>query len=698
MHARPMFVLLIASLLAVACGGGSGSGASGFRLVEFLESGQDDIPRNRQVSFRFSDAVREDQDFSARLRIQNVIQDQPANFARARGSYLVNGEEIIFTPRLPTRSDRSDAGFVAGGNYHVFISGGADGLVSTAGDRVPTQQEFIFETNQFFEDVAPAEPPRALQLIATDPMLGAQVDISRLDPRPSEQAKLDNATLIANGNVIEPGAGGPPDYGTPWQFELRVSEPLDPLSIDAGSVQLLEIFENAMTTAPDTAVPGHLGDPVNFRVAINVSVVQSSDDLGGYDVRIRVSPLQTLVDNTRYRLVIGGDVLGLDFRKKFGGDNGLTGDGQSVVDGNLFAEPGGLGYVTEFLVRDRGAIRANRTVMYDPLTDGIFPEQGQTTLDPENEANTALYNPAAAPGSAVGFLSAFGNGTDGDLAASGAQTTVISTGDTPNEPLGKPFTVVDLNPDDDYLNDTRPGRELTFDSVESMALNLSSLTVSTSSTLRFEGVNPVLLRVTGLVTINGVLDVSGRNGGAGGNSFANGGGAGAGGFDGADASAGANPNCWPPNSSTAACNTFASYLNSCSQAKNAFPAAVNGHGPGRGLAGGDGWVYYASNSANGFGTSAGGGASHATAGGAGEDRMNLGQAAGTPGRCWSGSSWPTRLAGVIGVRSQPGPVYGDRAIDENTMGGSGGGAGGGNFFYISGVPVPAARAAAAVAP
>jgi len=675
----------LATLFA-ACGGG-GDGASGFRLIEFLESGQNDIPRNRQIRFRFSNPVMAEQDFSSRLKIQNVIREQPTDFARARGTYLVNGEEVVFTPRLPVLRDRSDAGFAQEGSYHVFLSGGPGGLRSSAGDTVPTQQEFVFETNRFFEDVAPAEPPRSLQLLAVDPTNGSSTDLSRLDPRPTELARVDNAALIASGRVIEPGAGGAPDFATPWNIELRISEPVDPASVTGDAVQMFEVFEDALTTAPDTAAPGHFGDPVLFRVAATVETVQSVDVDGNYDVRIRVTPRQTLVDDTRYRIVFSGDILGLDFRRTFAGDNGLTGDGATIVDGAPLPEPGGLGYVSEFVVRDRPAIRASRTVHYDPLADGIAPEQGQTTLDPESMSNSALYNPATAPGRAVGFLSAFGDGTDGDLAASGGNVTVIDTGDVPNEPLGNPFTVLDLNPDDDYLGNPLPGGAVTYDSFEPFELELASLTVSTSSTLRFEGVNPVMLRVTGIVTISGVLDVAGEDGADGGGAFADGGSAGAGGFGGGDSSRGANPACFPASSSsTAICTSFSEYLTTCSQAQASFPAARNGVGPGRGLAGGDGWVYYATNSANGFGTSGGGGGSHATAGTAGEDRMNQGQQPGTPGACWSGGAWPVRLAGVIGVRGMPGPVYGDREIVTNIMGGSGGGGGGGSFFYISGTP------------
>ncbi|MHC4848549.1 MAG: hypothetical protein ACYTEG_08855, partial [Planctomycetota bacterium] len=88
--------LASAALLAVACGsGGGGTGEGAFRLIEFLEAGQNNIPRNRQVTFRFSSPVLENQDLSARLKIQNVIQEDPSNFARARGFYLINAEEVI---------------------------------------------------------------------------------------------------------------------------------------------------------------------------------------------------------------------------------------------------------------------------------------------------------------------------------------------------------------------------------------------------------------------------------------------------------------------------------------------------------------------------------------------------------------------------------------------------------------------------
>jgi hypothetical protein len=669
-------VALTAGLMLAACGGGSSGSSGSFGLIEFLESGQNNIPRNRQVRFRFSSPVAAGQDLFTRLKIQNVEQTTGgSNFARAQGFYLINADQVIFTPRLPNKPDRSDAGFKSDGSYHVFLSGGPDGLESEGGEKIPTQQEFLFETNEFFEDVVPSDPPRAFQLVAVDSTTGVESDISRLDPRPGFQAGLDNAALVAATNIIDPGAGGAP-YATPWRFELKISESIDPSTVNISSVQLTEIRENAFTTAPDQSPTGHQGDIVNFPVSASVEVVQSVDTAGNYDIRIRVTPLQTLVDNTRYRIQFSGQILGIDFRKEFSGDNGLTGDGEMLVGGSPFAEDGGLGYTSEFLVYDRGGINASRTLLYDPLIDGINAENGQTA-NTEEDLNSALYNPAANPGTAVGFLSAFGNGTDGTLAASGGNTTVIDTGDTPNEVLEQPFTVTDLNPDDDYLADTRPGGQLEYDSVEPFEMQLEALTVSSSSTLRVIGVNPVLFRVAGIVQISGTIDVAGADGKNGGGSFASGGEAGAGGFAGADSKQGDAGSCQFRSGS---CTNFSSYLNGCSKAKNLFPASVNGNGPGRGLAGGEGYTYYAVDNKNTYSGSGGGGASHALVGGTGEDRRNNSGSPGTSGPSCSAFA-NVRISGVIGVRGQPGPMYGDREVIDVNMGGSGGAAGGANHTY-----------------
>ena len=539
----------------------------------------------------------------------------------------------------------------------------------------------IFDTSKYFEDPFPADPPRVKGLFARDSTqlpTAPRTDLSRLDPRPGEEALLDNAALIDAVRYVEPGAGGAPQFGTPWRFELDLSEPLDPSTATTDNVQLLEIYSNATTSgdsAPPAAVPGAFGTPVSFKVPITVTVQQSVLENGDYDVKIVVQPLATLVDNTRYRLVFGGSILGIDFRQQFIGLNGLTGDGETVISGSTpYPEPGGLGYTTEFIVRDRPAITAKRSLTYDPLVDSIDPELGQTTSNPNN-LNTALYNPAAGPGTAVGYLAAFGNGTDGNIAV-GTGTTTIDTGDTANAALGKPFSVFDVNPINDYNANTLPGGNLSYDSRKPFQLNIQSLTVSTGATLRFIGVNPVLLRVTGVSQIAGTIDLSGADGQAGGNATANGGTAGPGGGKGGNSKQG-QQNCTLIYNNCAS-SPFSLAISSCG---GGWPWSLNGDGPGRGQAGGSAFSYpywsptsYVPQSGTG-----GGGGSRATKGTAGSDLTSASAATGTGGNC--AGLYAHQNSSVVGVRGQPGPVHGDAELFDVTWGGSGGGGGGATANY-----------------
>jgi hypothetical protein len=655
----------------LGCGGGSTGGAAGFRLIEFLESNQANIPRNRDLEFRFTAPVDPSQDLFERLKIQSVESGAGTGFAKALGVYIVTGDRVLFRPRPPELADRSDAGFRAKGQYHVYLKAGADALASASGDTIDSPEEHVFNTSEFFEDPMPNSPPRVVRLVVHDRVSGNEMDLSRADPRPTELALLDSNDLLTEGKAIEPGAGA--GYLTPWEFRLHVSEALDPATVSNSTVELLEIRDDALTGAT-TANEGHVGDPVLFRVPIAVDVVQKLDAQGELERYVRVRVLQTLVDDARYRLVFSGSILGIDFRTTFIGANGLTGDGETEVAGAPLDEPGGLGYTTEFLVFDRPGIEASRAVTFDPLVDDIQPEAGQTTTDPAL-LNTALYNPASSPGTAVGFINDFGDGTDGALAVS--STTNLDTGDTPNAALGNPFTVQDLNPDDTYNKTDLSRGPLTYDSYEAFELNLEALTISPGGVLRITGVNPVLIRVNGIVQIAGTLDVSGGDGQNGRTGSSAGGEAGAGGGKGGDSRRGTGNLSWHSHT----CDSFASFLTRNATARNNGPFNDSGEGPGRGLRGAESYSYGDGNDLNGGVTgTGGGGGSHATRGTAGEDRRNVNGSLGTHGPA-CGHVHSTTIGGfynegVIGARGEPGPTYGDPEILDVTWGGSGGGAGG----------------------
>jgi len=680
-----------------------------------LDSGKDNLPRNRTLVFRFSSPVNLGQDLPERLKIQNIQSGAgQSDFSRAIGLYFVSADVVVFVPRLPEKNDRSDAGFRANGNYHVFLKGGPDGLSSTTGDQIVNQQEFLFDTNDKFEDPDPTQPPRALMLLARDTVTGATQDISRLDPRPVQLGQLDSSELLAAVDssgapaprAIEPGAGGAPNFSALWQLELYMSEPLDPETVNTDNIELFEVRGDALDGAT-TANPGTFGTVVNFRVPITVKVIQTYDSQGGLLIYIQITPIQTLVDDARYRLVVSGNILGIDFNKKFIGENGLTGSGDvplsSLTQGGVgvFAEPGGLGYTSDFLVYDRPAITATRTVTYNPLIDGINPELGATTLDP-TLFNGAQYNSPSAPGVALGVIGNFGQG-DEDFAVSGGNTAELDTGDQPNELNNNPFTTdtgpgagPDLDPTDTYKNTSglpTPGF-LTFDSLEATVFEYGTLTISSSSTLNVIGVNPCRIVCTGLVQINGTLSARGGDGGRG---FSTGGGgpqvattpgfagtAGPGGWAGGQAN---SPQSGQSQFTTMGCGSFDVYLSATGVVKSKFPHSLKGEGPGRGNQGGEAYQLQQQQGHSDNTGTGGGGGSYATKGERGEDRFNnilktSTTSTGQPGKC---GRWGAPASSLIGLRGMPGPTYGDRELLDITSGGSGGGSGGGiHGWYNSG--------------
>ncbi|MFQ5878515.1 MAG: hypothetical protein ACE5JH_12680, partial [Acidobacteriota bacterium] len=752
--------------------GSSGDkGGSGFRLVQFLLAGQDNVARNATVTFVFSSPVQAGQNLAERLKIQNIDTSGPVpNFSLAGGDprvgesapaagdgqgYLVSGARVDFMVRLPSQTDTSDAGFRANGEYHVFLKAGPDGLRSAAGDLIARAQEFIFETGDFFEDPFSGDPPRALGLTAVDVSgANADVDLSRLDPAAGGVAAIGNETLRTHGLVIDPAGGGlapagsgREDYDTPWELRLRLSEPVDPGSVTAANVSLTQIEEDSLTA---NNVAGQPGQPVS-----GVASGQAPEPLEleirqnhlatGFEVFLVVRPLNTLTDDARYRLEFSGHILGIDSRNTLFGTNGLTGDGQtgsfeqetfaaggtsylltqgiptsastvrvfvdgvettafgyaaspqptvtltpppgaaqvtvSYQEGLAVTEVGGLGYRTEFLVRDVGAIARQKVLEFDPLVDRVQPELQDLT-----RLNTALYNPSTDPSMAVGFLNAFGTGKDGHYSVPTSGTATLDTGDTPNDPLGKPFVVQDLNPGDDFLGDPLPGGPLTYDSVEPTEFEFKSFTVGNNAVLTVTGVNPIRIRVQGLVQITGTVDLSGGDGRQTGAKASNVGGAGGpGGFEGGSTSRGIGQSLSGFN-----CASFSTFVNRSSAAKNGFPFSRPGKGPGRGMPGGEVYAMYY-HQHNAAPPTGGGGASHGTQGQAGEDLRNANGTPGTPGSACSTSSstgvssgtFSIKNSGVIGVRGEPGPTYGDRAVIDVLIGGSGGGAGGTEHNYYN---------------
>lgn len=661
-------LLMTVAALFLSCSSG-GAAHGSLMLLEFDGQGKAALARNTLLTFKFSAPIRTDQNLFERLSIERIPGPDGPGFDQALGDYVVVGEVVSFQPRYPELADRSDSGLHGLSDYAVFCKAGADSLESASGAQLHEAIELDFGTSDNFDDPLPTDPPRIVRLTATDSVTGATTDLSRLSDTPLGLAGLDSATLLAGGRAIDPGAGGGPDYATFWQLDAEVTEPLDPQTVTTKNVELWEIRHDALATA-DTAPAGQMGDEVSYRVPIGVKVVQRFDPsmVTGVKVLIRVTPLQTLTDDARYRLIFRGNILGIDFRQQFIGVNGLTG-----------ADPdaGGLGYVTEFLVYDRPAITTTRLVDFAPLEDGIHPESGATTADPAR-INYVPYDPPSNPSNVVGVAPIFGDGSDGALAVLSGSVVMIDTGDTPNNQTGNPFDTFDLDPGDTYDNKNwPPAGNRTLDGITPTELQFSSLTVASGGTLRIRGVNPMRIRCQGIVQVSGVIDAGGEDGqdGTSGGSPRQGGVGGPGGFSGGSAAPGLR-SC---NISTTPCSSFDNYLSACAAAKAAFPFSVKGEGPGRGNQGGEVYQYYYK-SAIAAGTdhvsgTGGGGGGHAEQGGTGDDNLNSSGSPGSPGPACD-STYGHQNSSVIGVRGVGGTKYGDRTLGSRFLGGSGGGAGG----------------------
>ncbi|MHC4817701.1 MAG: hypothetical protein ACYTF8_06575, partial [Planctomycetota bacterium] len=224
-------------------------------------------------------------------------------------------------------------------------------------------------------------------------------------------------------------------------------------------------------------------------------------------------------------------------------------------------------------------------------------------------------------------------------------------------------------------------------SPEYYELNLESLTISAGGTLQVIGVNPILFRVRGIVQVGGTLDVAGGDGEGGIAVTAEGGEPGPAG--GAGGSSRSGVTC---SAGVSTCNSFAAFLTRCGGAKSNGPFGDNGEGPGRGMTGGEIWSYGGdeiSSQSPGVTGTGGGGGSHGDLGTPGQDIKNAGGSPGSPGPACGTystppqSNWNYKNSSVIGVRGQPGPIYGDRLVELVYLGGSGGGAGGSAHGYAS---------------
>jgi hypothetical protein len=233
--ARPLsgaVAAVLALAVLTACGGGGGSGGSGggLILVNFLQNGQDNIPLNRTLEFRFSGPL----DASSITSSSVQIREGGSFGLTAAGTFRVVGSTLFFEPRIPGECDLSDAGFKPDTQYRVSVVGHPEEFAvrHQNGRSLDHTYTFEFRTRdeddpELFEDQVPGVGP---QLVSSSPSDGSP------------------AVTVAQGN----------------QAVLTFSENLDPCTVNATTVLVYEYQRGDPTlfvTAPNGNSSGF--SPVN---------------------------------------------------------------------------------------------------------------------------------------------------------------------------------------------------------------------------------------------------------------------------------------------------------------------------------------------------------------------------------------------------------------------------------------------------
>ena len=163
------------ALASTSCGGGTGGAGSGdtlsgLVLVDFLQSGQDNMPLNRVLEFRFSSPL--DPNTIGPASIQ--IREGPSFGQAVFGKYIIQADRVFFEPRLPGLCDLSDSGFHPNIDYRVTIIGSPEefAIRNLTGDPLQSTVASSFHTRldtdpELFEDQIPGVLPT---VVSTDPV------------------------------------------------------------------------------------------------------------------------------------------------------------------------------------------------------------------------------------------------------------------------------------------------------------------------------------------------------------------------------------------------------------------------------------------------------------------------------------------------------------------------------------------------
>jgi hypothetical protein len=172
----PSLAGLLAAALATSCGGGTGGTGTGDTiegviLVDFVQSGLDNLPLNRTLEFRFSSPIQPSSVGPASIQ----VRQGPEYGNAVDGTYVVQGDRVYFEPRLPGRCDLSDAGFQPDTPYRVTLIGSPEefAIRNLSGDPLQATVSASFSTRndtdpELFEDQLPGVLPTVVSTTPAD--------------------------------------------------------------------------------------------------------------------------------------------------------------------------------------------------------------------------------------------------------------------------------------------------------------------------------------------------------------------------------------------------------------------------------------------------------------------------------------------------------------------------------------------------
>jgi hypothetical protein len=467
-------------LLAVSgCGGSGGSSTGdilpGLVLVNFEQSGEDNVPLNRILKFTFSAEL--DPDTVGPNSIQ--IREGPTFGGQVFGKYVIAGNVVRFEPRLPGLCGNTDSGLHANKDYRVSFIGSPEefAIRSLKGDPLLGTVSATFHTRidtdpLLFEDASPSSPP----------FVAATTPADEAHPSNSVPLAPDDPIRVQQGNTVV----------------IDFSENISPCTISQTTVLFFQYATGVNTTTyPAGFFPE--SDPT------------PSDPYtwGG------TNPATTPPRRVRSTFVLQQDFLTtrLVITPNFGEfpDNALLvvelTNGIKDFGGNALI-PHRFSFVTEN--RPANELVIDKVLEFDgdvPILAG---------------SSTAEVNTARSLSKVQGFLLFSG---DSDNGATPAATTLSSGPDSSRGPLGCTTSTVQANDGAfDVYDPTTAASVLSTGTTRNTCLNsvdgstavvfeFSSFHIGAGKTVRITGVNPAIILVAGTVRIDngGILRVRGDN-------------------------------------------------------------------------------------------------------------------------------------------------------------------------------------------